>query len=82
MTKDDIKKRLKKRFPKDIVEVRDMTSESNHFSILVISDQFDDLLLIQRHQLIYSLFKDELIKEIHAMQINTYTKLEWKEKNI
>ena len=82
MTKDGIKKRLNKKFGKDVIEVRDMTSQSNHFSVLVISNQFDKLSLIKRHQIIYSLFKDELTNEIHALQINTYTHFEWKEKNI
>ena len=82
MTKDDIKKRLNKKFGKDVIEVRDMTNQSNHFSVLVISNQFNKLSLIKRHQIIYSLFKDELTNEIHALQINTYTHSEWKEKNI
>ena len=82
MTKDDIKKRLEKKFCNDTIEVRDMTSNSNHFGVLVISNQFDSLSLIKRHQLIYSLFQDELTYEIHALQINTYTKSEWKGKNI
>tara|TARA_Y100001960_G_scaffold91048_1_gene97985 strand:- start:1388 stop:1630 length:243 start_codon:yes stop_codon:yes gene_type:complete len=80
MTKDDIKKRLEAKIHSGIVEVKDMTGESNHFSILVISNQFINLSLIQRHQLIYSFFKEELTKEIHALQINTYTKEEWDEK--
>ena len=82
MTKDDIKKRLNKKFDKDIVEVKDMTNQSNHFNVLVISNQFNKLSLIKRHQIIYSLFKDELTNEIHALQISTYTTSEWKEKNI
>ena len=82
MTKDDIKKRLNKKFDKDIVEVKDMTNQSNHFSVLVISNQFNKLSLIERHQIIYSLFEDELTNEIHALQISTYTNSEWKEKNI
>tara|TARA_B100001750_G_C15514136_1_gene605723 strand:- start:484 stop:732 length:249 start_codon:yes stop_codon:yes gene_type:complete len=82
MTIDDIKKRLKEKFDKDMIEVRDMTAQSNHFNILVISNQFNNLSLIKRHQIIYSLFQRELTNEIHALQINTYTNSEWKEKNI
>ena len=62
------------------VHVKDTNGTGDHFSILVISNQFINLSLIQRHQLIYSFFKEELTKEIHALQINTYTKEEWDKK--
>jgi len=38
--------------------------------------------MVQRHQIIYKIFKNEITKEIHAMQIQTFTKEEWKKKNI
>ena len=38
--------------------------------------------LIERHRMIYSIFEQEITKEIHAMQIQTYTQEEWKGKNI
>ena len=80
MTKDDIKKRLLKNFPDSFIEVSDMTSQSNHFSIMVVSNNFRNISLIDRHKMIYSIFNNELTKEIHALQINTYTKSEWTEK--
>ena len=33
--------------------------------------------LINRHKLIYNLFEAELTNEIHALQLKTYTKVEW-----
>ena len=32
--------------------------------------------------MIYSIFSDKIVTEIHAMQIQTYTIEEWKGKNI
>ena len=32
--------------------------------------------------MIYSIFSDKIVTEIHAMQIQAYTKEEWKGKNI
>ena len=80
MTIDDIKKRLSDFFLKSHIEVIDMTSDSNHFSVLIISDIFSDLSLIDRHKLVYSLFEKELTNEIHAMQLKTFSKQEWKQK--
>jgi len=53
-------------------------SES-HFKILVVSDQFDGLMLIKRHRLLNSILSDEL-KQIHAMALHTMTPDEWAEK--
>ena len=82
MLKDDIKKRLITKFPNSYIEVEDMTMQGNHFSVLVISEEFYNLSLINRHKLIYDIFKNELTNEIHALQIKTYTKSEWEKNKI
>tara|TARA_B100000959_G_C14427913_1_gene397334 strand:- start:13 stop:243 length:231 start_codon:yes stop_codon:yes gene_type:complete len=73
MTKKDIFKKLENYFKNSIIEVYDSTGNSNHFSILVISDKFNDISLINRHKMIYNIFKIELTKEIHALQIKVFT---------
>ena len=35
------------------------------------------MTLIHRHKEVYKLFKNYLTKDIHALQIKTYTKIEW-----
>ena len=80
MQKEDIKKRLIEKFPNSFVEVEDMTMNNNHFSLLVISEKFHGLSLIDRHKMIYNIFNKELTNEIHALQIKTYTKNEWNKK--
>ena len=82
MTKEDIFKRLSKKIKNSTIEIYDNTGDSNHFSILIISDMFNKLSLINRHKIIYNLFKDELTKEIHALQIKAFTPQEWNQKNI
>ena len=80
MQKEDIKKRLIENFSNSFVEVEDMTMNNNHFSLLVISEKFHGLSLIDRHKMIYNIFNKELTNEIHALQIKTYTKNEWNKK--
>ena len=82
MTKEDIFKRLSKKIKNSTIEICDNTADSNHFSILIISDMFNKLSLINRHKIIYNLFKDELTREIHALQIKAFTPQEWNQKNI
>ena len=80
MTVEEIKERLIKNFPGDKIEAFDLRGSEDHFSVVVISDQFVNMPLVDRHRIIYSVFKDEISKEIHAMQIQTYTCKEWSEK--
>jgi len=82
MTKEDILKRLTQYFKNSNIEVQDLTGNSNHYSILIISDEFDKIPLINRHKKIYKIFKNEMIVKIHAFQIKTYTTTEWSQKNI
>ena len=82
MNIEQIKQRLEKIFLEDKIEVFDSQGTGDHFSIIVISDKFVDMTLVDRHKMIYSIFSDKIVTEIHAMQIQTYTLDEWKGKNI
>ena len=54
-------------------------SES-HFKLVVVSNHFDNMKLIDRHRLINKLFAEELT-HIHALAMHTYTPGEWSKKN-
>ena len=82
MNSDKIKKRLEVYFSDGKVEVFDTRGTGDHFSIIIISNKFDDVKIVKRHQMIYEIFKKEITNEIHAMQIQAYTNEEWKKKNI
>ena len=82
MNSDKIKKRLEIYFSDGKVEVFDTRRTGDHFSIIIISNKFDDVKIVKRHQMIYEIFKKEITNEIHAMQIQAYTNEEWKKKNI
>ena len=82
MNIDEIKQRLNSYFLNDKIEVFDSRGTGDHFSIIVISNKFNDVSLVDRHRMIYTLFEDSIGKEIHAMQIQTYTLQEWKKKKI
>jgi len=54
-------------------------SES-HFKVTLVSDQFNDKRLVQRHQAVNKVLRDELSGQIHALALHTMTPDEWFEK--
>lgn len=48
-----------------------------HFKVTVVSENFQSLRLIQRHQLINQALKEELATGLHALSIHAYTPNEW-----
>lgn len=54
-------------------------SES-HFRLVVVSDDFEGLLLVRRHQRLYALLGEELAGGVHALAMHTFTPKEWRER--
>lgn len=52
------------------------SATDSHFKLVVVSDYFSNLKLIDRHRFINQLFKEEL-SHIHALAIHTHTPDEW-----
>ena len=55
------------------VKVTDLTGTMDHLGIMVASDQFKGKLLIDQHQMIMDILKEDLKEKIHAVQIKTMT---------
>ena len=54
-------------------------SES-HFRVVVVSEKFKGLSVVQRHQTVYGLLKEELQGPVHAFSQHTFTPEEWIKK--
>ncbi len=54
-------------------------SES-HFKLLVVSESFDDVPLIERHRRLNELLGAELQEGLHALTMHTWTPEEWHSK--
>ncbi|MEM7468841.1 MAG: BolA family protein [Pseudomonadota bacterium] len=48
-------------------------SGKGHFDLMIVSEQFRDQNLIQRHRAIYTALGDLMQTDIHALSINAYT---------
>ena len=52
--------------------------KETHFKVTIVSDAFEGLRLVQRHQLIYKKAADLMQPQrIHALALHTYTEQEW-----
>ena len=72
-----IKNIIKESLLKSTVEVVDTTGTGDHFSVMVVSDNFKGMKLIDRHKLVYKSLNQFLNKEIHALQLKTLTNEEF-----
>ena len=81
MEPDAVKKLIESGIPESQVKVVDTTGTKDHFSAIVISDSFEGLSLVEQHQTVYKAVGDHLTKEIHALQLNTYSSTQWAQHN-
>ena len=82
MKTNTIKEIIKKSIKDAYVEVIDLNNSGDHFSLLVVTNQFDALNLLNRHKIIYNLFDNYITKEIHALQLKTLTYKEYNNEKL
>lgn len=87
MIKDKIEQKLTNEISSLFVEVINESPNHNvpdgsesHFKVTVVSDDFENMRPVQRHQLIYKVLSEEM-KLIHAIAIHPFTKIEWDKNN-
>ena len=52
-------------------------NSETHFKAIIVSDKFDGLSRVKRHQLVYKACKDPLEQGLHALAMQCFTKKEW-----
>lgn len=63
-----------------IVHVTDLTGTADHVGLLVASDEFQGKILIDQHQIIMDILKNEFSADLHAVQIKTMTIQKYNDK--
>jgi len=81
MIEKKIKDILKNKIKDSKIFIQDMNGNQDHFSIIAISSEFKNLSIINQHKLIYDALDKFITKEIHALQIKTFTWEKWKKEN-
>jgi len=88
----EIKKEIKKRLELSLdlihFEIKDFTGRhlnhklhegGFHLETTIVSDDFTDKTLIERHRLVYDAMGELMKHEIHALSMKTLTRGEWEE---
>ena len=71
---EQLRERIEGALPGSTASVEDLTGTGDHFRAEVVSDRFDGLSRIEQHQLVYSIFGEEIGGAIHALSIKTSTR--------
>tara|TARA_Y100001970_G_C13509530_1_gene497622 strand:+ start:208 stop:441 length:234 start_codon:yes stop_codon:yes gene_type:complete len=67
-----IKESIEQAIPNSEVSIEDMGGTGDHLQVNVVSSAFENLSLIQQHQLVYGALQREFASEtIHALALNT-----------
>jgi stress-induced morphogen len=79
-SKDAIVRKLQASFAPTHLEVDDVSNGCGaRFDIIVVSDTFDGVALLDRHKQVNAVIADEL-KAIHAVTLKTWTPAQFSQK--
>lgn len=79
-----IEQKLANEFKADFLQVENESHMHNvapgsesHFKVTIVSDAFNDQMLIKRHRMVNKTLQQEM-QQIHALALHTLTPDEWK----
>ena len=78
----DIRRLVEEGIGKAHVEVTDLTGTGDHLGLLVVSDCFEGMALLEAHKMVMDALKEKLKGELHAVKIKTLTYQKAREKSI
>ncbi|HHH46144.1 MAG TPA: BolA family transcriptional regulator [Thiotrichales bacterium] len=73
MTADEIRERIEQALPGARVEV---SGDGDHFEATVVSERFEGMTPVKRHQAVYAALGDAFSGAIHALSLRTLTPAE------
>ena len=75
MTADQLETIIAQQLPCQHLSVE---GDGRHWYATIVSDQFEGVRLIQRHQKVYATLGQKMhTDEVHALSMKTYTPSEW-----
>ena len=54
-----------------------VVGDGTHFEAVIVSSDFENKILIDRHKLVYNALGDAMKEDIHAISLKTYTPDQW-----
>ena len=75
MTASEIQDKIEATIAGATAEVRDYTGTGDHFEVRVVSDAFEGMPLVERHQMVYAALGAAVDgRTIHALALKTLTR--------
>ena len=86
MDTDEVERRIEAEIPDaeadvTLPRVPDEDHEDAHFAAVIVSPAFEGKSLVQQHQLVYDALGDAMTTEIHALEMQTFTPEEFRERS-
>ena len=75
LTPEYIKAVIQKNMDCVFIEIKG--DDGTHFEAIIVSDIFDHLSKVKRHQKVYDALDGMMKQELHALSIKTYTASQW-----
>ncbi len=75
---DKIRSLVESCLPDCVADVRDDANDGEHFSARITSSAFVGAARVRQHQLVYAALGDHMKRDIHALQLKTFTPEEWR----
>lgn len=73
MEAHDIDAMIREAFPDARVIIEDLRGDGDHYSALVVSEQFRGKTRVQQHQMVYAALQGRMGGELHALALQTAT---------
>jgi len=85
----DISNKLTETFSPEYIEVINEShmhsvppNSETHFKVVLVSEQFEAMTKVKRHQTIYTLLANELAGPVHALALHLYNPQEWQRVSV
>ena len=76
----EIKRLIETALPGSVAVIVDDAGDGEHFSGEVMSPSFAGISLVRQHQAVYAALGPRMGREIHALQLKTYTPESWSKR--
>ncbi len=70
---NEIERRILAVLPDAQIRVEDLTGTKDHYQVHIVSKDFEGMMPLKRHRLVYEPFKDVIGGPLHALTLTTKT---------
>lgn len=74
---EQVRHLLEGAFSGDHIDLSSPMGDNHHFQLVIVSERFNGLSMVQQHQLVYAALGDAMREAIHALALRTYSPAEW-----